>query len=342
MLKDHYEVYPIPSGAKLFEVLERVTPSLILLDILMPEMDGYEVIKRLKGDSRWEEIPVVFLTSKADEMSELEGLSLGAIDYITKPFSSPLLLQRINNHLLMSAQKKELKKYAENLEEMVKEKTQEVTALQNAVIFTLADMLEYRDDETGSHVLRTQRYLELMIEEMLSTGTYAEELSQVNLESVVQSALLHDIGKIAISDSILRKPGPLTKDEFEEMKKHAKLGAEAIERIAAKTMDNDFLHHAKNIAGTHHEKWDGSGYPDGLSGLEIPIEGRLMAIADVYDAIISDRPYKKAMSHDEAKKLIQDGKGKHFDPVLVDIFLKVAHKFELVVTNSSNFKKIAS
>ncbi|MDR1041439.1 MAG: response regulator [Deltaproteobacteria bacterium] len=342
MLKDHYEVFPIPSGRRLFEVLEHVTPALILLDILMPEMDGFEVRRRLKSSGPWDEIPVIFLTSKADEGSELEGLQLGAIDYVAKPFSAPLLLQRIRNQLLLDAQRKELKRYSEDLEGIVKEKTAMVMDLQNMVISTLADMLECRDDETGGHVFRTQRYLEIMVAKILETGVYREEMSRLDLDFLVPSALLHDIGKIAISDTILRKPGPLDREEFEEMKRHSRLGADAIGRISTKSVDHAFLHHAKTIALTHHEKWDGTGYPDGLSGYDIPLEGRLMAVADVYDALISDRPYKKAFSPDEAKRIIVEGRGKHFDPALVDVFESVSDELEAVVLEFAEERRPAA
>jgi putative two-component system response regulator len=340
MLKEHYEVFPIPSGKKLFDALSHVTPELILLDILMPEMDGFEVIKKLKENPEWKEIPVIFLTSRSDENSELEGLSLGALDYVAKPFSAPLLLQRINNHMLLSSQKKELKMYNDNLEQMVREKTNQIMDLQNSVISTLADMLEYRDDETGGHVMRTQKYLSIMLDKLLETGMYQDELSMINLDFLVPSALLHDIGKIAVSDAILRKPGPLTHEEFEEMKKHAKEGADAIERIELKNKEHSFLTCAKRIARSHHEKWDGTGYPDGLSGYDIPLEGRLMAIADVYDALISDRPYKKAFSTEQAKNIIEEGRGTHFDPILVDIFLQVSDDFERVVYEFSGKSKV--
>ncbi|MDR1165536.1 MAG: response regulator [Deltaproteobacteria bacterium] len=331
MLKEYYEVFPIPSGAKLFEVLPRVRPSLILLDILMPEMDGYEVIKRLKEAPEWADIPVIFLTSKSDERSELEGLSLGARDYVAKPFSAPLLLQRIKNQLLLESQRKELERYNENLEKLVEDKTAEIFQLQGAIIATLADMLEYRDGETGGHVFRTQKYLRIMVDRLLETDLYAEEVADFNKDEVVTSAILHDIGKIGISDAILRKPGPLTPEEFNEMKRHTVIGAEAIARIENITVSHYFLKYAKTIARTHHEKWDGTGYPDGLAGRDIPLEGRLMAVADVYDALISDRPYKKAMSAEKAKELISEGRGRHFDPNLVDVFLSVSHKFEEVV-----------
>ncbi|MDR1935792.1 MAG: response regulator, partial [Candidatus Accumulibacter sp.] len=281
MLKDTYEVYAIPSAAKLFEILEHVTPDLILLDVMMPEMDGYEAIRQLKADQRRADIPVIFLTSRTDEHSELEGLSLGAIDYVAKPFSAPLLLKRIENHLLLVSQRMELKNYNDNLQEMVRRKTEQIVELQNAVLSTVAEMVEFRDNLTGWHVTRTQMYLELLVNMLLEEKIYDDEVSSWDLDFLIPSAQLHDVGKIAISDAILNKPGKLTFEEFEEMKKHVVIGVEAIDRIAKRTRGHAFLLHARIIAGTHHEKWDGSGYPAGLRERGIPLEGRLMAIADV-------------------------------------------------------------
>ncbi|MDR1396017.1 MAG: response regulator [Deltaproteobacteria bacterium] len=327
MLKDVYEVYPIPSAAKLFEILEHVQPSLILLDVMMPEMDGYEAIRKLKAAPRWSDIPVIFLTSKNDERSELEGLSLGAIDYVGKPFSAPLLLKRIENQLLIAAQKKELLNYNDNLQQMVETKTRQVVELQNAVISTVAEMVEFRDNMTGGHVTRTQKYLQLLVDKLLAGGIYADEVTRWDLSFLLPSAQLHDVGKIAISDAILNKPGKLNAEEFEEMKKHTTIGVQAIEKISMKTAEHAFLKHASIFAGTHHEKWDGTGYPAGLRAGEIPLEGRLMAIADVYDALISKRPYKIPMPTSEAEKIIIGGSGVHFDPKLIDVFKQVTELF---------------
>jgi putative two-component system response regulator len=333
MLKNLYEVYAIPSAAKLFELLKHVMPDLILLDVIMPEMDGYEAIRLLKADPAFADIPVIFLTAKADKHSELEGLSLGAIDYIGKPFSAALLLRRIENHLLIVAQKKVLKNYNENLHEMVNSKTAQILELQNAVLSTVADMVEFKDDATGGHVVRTQMYLELLIDKMRNDHVYAEEISAWDTDLLISSAQLHDVGKIAISDTILNKPGRLTPEEFEQMQKHVTIGVEVIDCIAKKTAKSAFLAHARTIAGTHHEKWDGSGYPAGLRGRDIPLEGRLMAIADVYDALISQRPYKQPISAEEAQRIIIEGSGSHFDPVLVDVFRSVADTFADIAAN---------
>jgi putative two-component system response regulator len=330
MLKDQYEVFPVPGGAKLFELLTHVVPDLILLDVEMPEMDGYEAIRVLKTDKRLADIPVIFLTAKSDEGSELEGLRLGAIDYVTKPFSAPLLLKRIENHLIMSEQRKALQDFNENLQLMVYNKTTQVTELQNAVLSTVAEMVEFRDELTGGHVDRTQQYLKLLLDQLIRDGLHTREISTWDLAFLLPSAQLHDVGKIAISDSILNKPGKLTDEEFSIMKNHPSVGVDAIKRIEKNTTENDFLHHAEIFAGTHHEKWDGTGYPMGLKGETIPLQGRLMAIADVYDALISVRPYKKPMSTEAARKIIEEGTGAHFDPVLVKVFLEVEKSFAAI------------
>ena len=326
-LKDHYEVYPVLSAARLFEIMDHVTPALILLDVMMPEMDGYEAIKVLKADPRWCDIPVIFLTSRNDEKSELEGLSLGAIDYVFKPFSGPLLHQRIKNQLLIVSQRKELQDFNDNLQRMVEDKTAQVVSLQNAILSTIAEMVEFRDNLTGGHVTRTQKYLKVLVDRMLDDRIYHDEVARWNLDFLIQSAQLHDVGKIAISDAILNKPGKLDDSEFEIMKRHVTIGVMAIEKIASKTPEHAYLHHASVFAGTHHEKWDGTGYPKRLKGPAIPLEGRLMAVADVYDALISKRPYKAPMPVEVAEKIILEGRGTHFDEALVDVFVEVKDKF---------------
>ncbi|MDR3254031.1 MAG: response regulator [Synergistaceae bacterium] len=334
ILKENYKVYPIPSAEIMFDLIENVTPDMILLDIEMPEMDGYEAIKKLKANPALAEIPVIFLTSKIDEGSELEGLSLGAIDYVAKPFSAPLLLKRIENHLFTELQKKQLKEFNNNLEEMVNLKTAQVLNLQNAVLSTVADLVEFRDDVTGGHIARTQRYLKILLDEILAGDIYADERANWEMNYLLPSAQLHDVGKIAISDLILNKPGKLTPEEFEIMKTHVVIGVKAIRKIEQNAEEHSFLRHARLIAGGHHEKWDGSGYPAGLRGRDIPLEGRLMAIADVYDALVSTRPYKRPMSIDEARAIIEAGSGAHFDPILTDVFSKTADKFAEVVKDS--------
>jgi putative two-component system response regulator len=341
-----YHVFTIPSGTKLFELLEKVHPDLILLDIEMPEMSGFDVIKRLKADPELADIPVVFLTAKNDALNEIEGLSYGAIDYILKPFSPPILLKRIENHMIMIEQKEELnsqkeflKNYNQILRTEVEKQTERVVELQNSVLRTMSELVEYRDDITGGHIERTQEYLRVLLTELISKNIYNDITHTWKLKFLLQSSQLHDVGKIAIGDAILKKPGKLTTEEFNIMKTHTTFGERVIERIEENTSERDFLGHAKIFASTHHEKWDGSGYPKGLKYEDIPLQGRLMAIADVYDALVSSRPYKKPFSHSDACDIIVDGKGKHFDPILVEVFLRKQKDFKEILENAAAEKK---
>ncbi|MDR0852035.1 MAG: response regulator [Clostridiales Family XIII bacterium] len=333
VLKDQYEVFTVPSAEKLFQLLGVITPDLILLDIEMPGVNGYAALRKLKEDNADFDIPVIFITSLTDSDSEFEGLSLGAADYIAKPFSPPLLIKRIENTIKLADQKIELKKFNEHLQEMVEKKTEQVLELQSAIMSTLAEMVEFRDNITGDHVGRTVKYLKVLINGMKGKGVYREEMDSWDLNFLLPSAQLHDIGKIAISDLILNKPGKLTDEEFAIMKKHPSIGVEVIHRIEEQTTEDDFLENAKIFAQTHHEKWDGSGYPDGLKGEDIPLLGRLMAVADVYDALISKRPYKEPMSPEKAKMIIEEGSGTHFDPKLVAVFLEVSDDFAKIAEN---------
>jgi putative two-component system response regulator len=335
ILKQDYNIMTLNSAERLFQVLAKVTPDLILLDIEMPEMNGYEAIKILKEKDEFKEIPVIFLTAKTDVDSELEGLTLGAIDYIGKPFSPPLLLKRLELHLLLLSQKKELDRqhqelmaFNKNLQQMVDEKTKTVVELKNAILSTMSDLVDRRDSNTGGHIERTQKYLSMLIDSLWKNPEYAKEASDWDKDLLLQSAQLHDIGKISIDDSILRKPDKLTYDEYTKIQMHTEIGSMIIEGIEKKSSHQDFLAQAKILAATHHEKWDGSGYPKGLSGSDIPLQGRLMALADVYDALVSDRPYRKAMSHEEAVEIILKDKGVHFDPELVEIFISVSGEFK--------------
>ena len=325
-----YNVFTFNSGGLVLKRLERHIPDLILLDVDMPEMSGYEVIELIKGKKETEHVPVIFLTAKSDCKSELEGLSLGAIDYIIKPFSPPLLLKRIEVHLLVESQRKELQDFNENLLEMVEAKTRTVVELQNAIINAMTRLVDRRDDITGGHIERTQSYMGVMLDKVLERGLFKNESLCWDLNMVVQSTQLHDIGKIAIRDNILLKPGRLTSEEFESIKKHTMVGEDVILEIERNTSEHKFLEYAKVFAATHHERWDGSGYPRGLAGEDIPLLGRIMAIVDVYDALVSDRPYKNKLSHKEAVTIITDGRGTHFDPVICDIFLSVADQFKRI------------
>jgi putative two-component system response regulator len=328
VLAEKYAVATSPSAEKMFSLLESNTPAMILLDVDMPEVNGYEAIKILKSKPETKDIPVIFLTARTESDDELEGLSLGAIDYITKPFQPPLLLKRIEVHLLVEEQRKELQYFNENLQKMVEEKTQNVIELQNALLKTIAELVECRDDITGGHIERTQRGINILLEEIEKRDLYKDETKGWDKNLLLQSCQLHDVGKISISDSILKKPGKLNEEEYNEMKKHASFGEQIIEKIEALAKESDFLDYAKIFAASHHEKWDGSGYPRGLKENKIPLLGRIMAIADVYDALTSVRPYKDAFSHDEAVRIITESSGTQFDPMLVEIFISTSDKFK--------------
>ena len=332
-----YDVLTAPSGKKLFQLLEKVTPALILLDIEMPEMNGYEVIQVLKADPEKAFIPIMFLTAHLSPESEIKGLDLGAVDYITKPCSKELLLKRTALHIVFEKQKHALEDYSHNLEYELYLQSKEVYELQNAILKTVADLVERRDGVTGGHIERTQKYLRILVDFLLEHCAYVKELLAWDIGMFVMSSQLHDVGKIAIHDHILMKPGPLTSEEFETMKMHTVCGVDIIKKIENRTTDNTFLEHAEILAGSHHEKWDGTGYPYGLKGYDIALQGRLMAIVDVYDALTNDRPYKKAFTHEQALEIIKNGTGTHFDPIIGKIFLMHEQEFHDVAKNESYF-----
>ena len=315
-LKEQYRVMTLPSAAKMFALLDKITPDLILLDIEMPEMDGFEAIKRLKENDSHADIPVIFLTSMTDATVEVKGFELGVIDFITKPFSEPVLLNRIKTHL--------------HIDDIIRERTAQIQQLKNAIVFSFADIVEKRDQETGGHVERTSKYIEILVNAMIKQKVCEEELKGLDLDSIISSARLHDVGKIAIPDSILNKPGRLDKEEFENMKTHAAEGEQIINQMASRTDDNEFLRNARLFAGYHHERWDGTGYPHGLKGTEIPLQGRIMAIVDVYDALVSERPYKKPFTEEETLKIIMENAGTQFDPYIAEVFLSVRDQFSEV------------
>jgi len=318
-LSKYYRVFTLPCAANLFELLDNVRPDLILLDILMPEMDGFETLQKLKLNGRFADIPVIFLTSRNDAGTESQGFEMGAVDFISKPFSKPVLLNRIKAHL--------------DVENVIRERSNSLRKLKNGLVTVLANLVERRDMMTGSHIERTTKYIRLIMEKMFEKNVYIEEISEWHIETVVSSVRLHDVGKIVISDLLLNKEGPLTSEEYEIMKKHAIEGEHIIDEIIIESGDGFFLKHAKLFAGHHHERWDGKGYPRGLKGSDIPLQGRIMAIVDVYDALVSDRPYKKAFTHEKAVEIIKEGNGTHFDPALVEVFLECESEIKKVMSD---------
>jgi putative two-component system response regulator len=332
LLKDHYRVRLANDGEKALQLARRAEPpDLILLDVMMPGMDGYTVCRELKGDPRTRDIPVIFLTALSEALDEEFGLGLGAVDYITKPISPPVVLARIGAHLQLKASADFLRDKASFLEEEVARRTRELAAIQDVTILAMASLAETRDNETGNHIRRTQHYVRLLAEHLREHPRFKEVLTDTFIATLFKSAPLHDIGKVGIPDRILLKPGRFEPHEFEVMKTHCKLGRDAIQQAEDRLgLKVDFLTVAKEIAYGHQEKWDGSGYPEGLAGDAIPVSARLMAVADVYDALISRRVYKEGMPHDKAIQIIIDGRGKHFDPDMIDAFVAISEQFHAI------------
>jgi putative two-component system response regulator len=327
LLKDHYKVKVANSGARGLELARSASPDIILLDIMMPVMDGYAVCEQLKRDPATAHIPVIFLTARTESDDEKHGLEVGAVDYITKPISPPIFLMRIQNHLALKRAADFLRDKADYLEKEVLVRTREIAALQEVTVQVVTSLAETRDQETGKHIRRTQLYVKALAEKLQSHPRFAASLGTLEIDAIYKSAPLHDIGKVGIPDRILLKPGKLTAEEFEIMKTHTTLGYEAIVHTEQELGVNvGFLRYAKEIALSHQEKWDGSGYPQGLSGDAIPVSARLMAIADVYDALISRRVYKEPYPHAHAITILKEGRGSHFDPDVLDAFLAIENE----------------
>lgn len=336
-LTDDYMVQAAINGAMALKIIERKQPDLILLDIMMPDMDGYEVCQKLKAQESTRDIPIIFVTTQSEIEDEATGLALGAADYITKPISPPILKERVKTQLKLKEANDFLKHQNQILEQKVEERTRKVNKLQDVAMVAMGALAETRDPETGNHIRRTQRYMKLLAEKLKDHPKYQHYLTPKNIMLLFKTSPLHDIGKVGVPDHILLKPGKLTDDEFEQMKEHPKYGRDALEAAeVASDESEDFLECAKEIAYGHHEKWDGSGYPEGLSGDDIPISARLMALSDVYDALVSRRVYKPAFPHEKAVAIIKEGRGSHFDPDMVDAFLASSEEFYAIAQKYSD------
>jgi putative two-component system response regulator len=329
LLTPHYRVRIAASGRRALEISAQAPkPDLILLDVMMPEMDGYEVLRRLRENVDTATIPVIFLTAMDSADGEQKGLECGAVDYITKPIRPAVVLARVNTHLELKAARDQLRDRNILLEDEVAHRMEENQLIQDISIRALGHLAEIRDPETGNHIRRTQEYMRLLATKLQRHPRYAATLSDRTVKLLTESAPLHDIGKVGIPDDVLLKPGKLTEDEWRIMRTHTILGAEAIELAERDVKGSaEFLSLAKEIARWHHEKWDGSGYPDGLKGEAIPVSARLMAVADVFDALISSRVYKSSMSVEDAREIILEGRGRHFDADIVDVFLANFNEF---------------
>ncbi len=336
LLKGRYRVKVAPNGERALKIAQtEPAPDLVLLDIMMPGMDGYEVCRQLKAREATQGIPVIFLTARSDMEDERFGLALGAVDYITKPVSPPIVLARVQTHLALKATTDFLRDKSAYLEREVALRTLEVQAIQDVTIMAMASLAETRDDETGNHIRRTQLYVKALAERLRAHPRFESVLNERMIELLYKSVPLHDIGKIGIPDRILLKPGPLEPEEFERMKEHAALGRKAIEGAERRLgMRVRFLSVAKDIAYSHHERWDGTGYPENLAGDAIPVAARLMALADVYDALIHPRVYRPAvLTHEQACTTLVKGRGSQFDPDIVDAFIDIAEDFRRIARN---------
>jgi putative two-component system response regulator len=329
VLKGEYRITAATGGEKAIELARSDSGvDLILLDVVMPGLDGHEVCRRLKRDPKTVDIPVIFLTAKGNTEDEQRGFELGAVDYIAKPFSPPIVKARLKTHLQLKGARDFLADKSAFLEDEVQRRTREVHLVQDVTMVAMGSLAETRDNETGNHIRRTQYYIKALALQMKNLPRFREFLTPETIDLLVKSAPLHDIGKVGIPDRILLKPGKLLPEEFAIMKTHTTIGRDAI--LAAEKMldaSTSFLRHARETACFHHEKWDGSGYPSGLAGDEIPVSARFMAVADVYDALTSKRVYKKAFSQEKAVSIIRKGSGTHFDPDAVSAFLEIQDQF---------------
>lgn len=321
-LRGDYTIMFAKNGTDALRLAEgNPKPDIILLDVIMPGMNGYEVCRKLKDSPSTADIPVVFITAQNDEADEATGLTLGAQDYIKKPFRASLVRNRVGNQL-------ELKRHRDHLNELVSERTRELALTQETTIHAMASLAEWRDPETGAHIKRTQSYVKALAQYMAQLPDYADDLNEDFIYWLYLSAPLHDVGKVAISDSILHKPGPLSDEEYEIMKEHTVRGRDVLATAEQRLGSNSFLKIAGDIAFSHHERWDGKGYPRALKGDEIPLAARLMSVADVYDALRSRRVYKPPMTHETAMQIILEGRGTQFDPAVLNVFEAINEQFK--------------
>jgi len=323
ILSDKYEILEAADGREALDILFNIPklPEAILLDIMMPEMDGYEVLNAIKSTLFTKHIPVLFITAADASDNESRGLNEGAVDFIPKPFNSDVIQARLNNHI-------QLKKYRQSLQVMLNQKSAELVRLHESTLETMASLIEYRSMESGEHIRRTSELTRILTNQLVSDSAYSRDLASINRETLFKATALHDIGKIAIPDNILLKPGRLDEQEFAVIKSHTTIGSEIIRKMRANLSDEvEYLERAEEICRSHHEWWNGKGYPDGLAETDIPLTARILAVVDVYDALVSERCYKAALPHEKAVSIIMGASGTQFDPVIANAFFSVHQKF---------------
>jgi putative two-component system response regulator len=338
-LENEYDVKTVGSGKELLSLLETWRPDLILLDIEMPVMNGFDVLGRLKAGFDTADIPVIILSSNDNLEDEVKSFSLGAEDFIRKPFYPPLLRRRLELRFRAASQARTIYDYEQKIQALVRDNRAALGNLQAKLLKTIVELVERREEVSGGHAERTYKYMEVLLDVLIKNKIYDDVVTSWEKDLFLQSTLLYDLGKVFVKDAILLKPDKLADYEYDEIKKHPIMGVKIIEDIRAgmdsNSAETSVLDYAKVLAGFHHEKWDGTGYPYGLKGYNIPLPARLMAIADVYDALIVQKSYKKTYTHDEAAGIISQGKGTHFDPLLVDAFIAVADKFKTISNQNS-------
>ncbi|MBQ6735791.1 MAG: response regulator [Lachnospiraceae bacterium] len=322
ILEKEYRVATVNAGTLVFKYLMKNTPDLILLDLNMPDMDGFEVMEQIRVHPSYSNIPVIFLTANQDPQSEAKCLETGAIDFVAKPFVPLVLKSRVRRTIELYGYRSQLESMVTQQAHVIGARNERIASIQNAVIIGMANLIESRDMSTGMHVRNTQHYVEMICNALYEQGLYRDILTEEYLNNTIKAAPLHDVGKIKISDTILKKPGKLTEEEFRMMQRHAAYGAEIIDGILGDVEDEEYIRVARAIALSHHERWDGTGYPNGMKGEEIPLCARIMAIADVFDALYEDRVYKKGIRPMcNTMAMIEAERGRHFDPVITDVFM---------------------
>ena len=321
-----YSVIPFNNGLEALSATKEQVPDLFLLDITMPQMDGFELCRQLKLAESTKDVPVIFMSGNQSVEDKVKGFSCGGVDYITKPYYPEEVFARVRTHINLSLLRSKLE-----YQKLVEKKAHEVSEAQQATIFALAKLAEQRDNDTGAHLERVREYCMILAQQLSKESPYADHITEDFIDCIQHASPLHDIGKIAIPDRVLVKPGGLTPEEFNIMKAHTIIGAENMQSVFNKYADNTFIGMGIEIALYHHERWDGKGYPDGLVGRNIPLSARIMAVADCYDALRSDRCYRKGFNHEKVKEMLLEENGTHFDPEIIKAFLAVEDKFNHIM-----------
>ena len=330
LLSEGYLVRAAPNGEMAITMAMNETPDLVIMDINMPDMDGYQVCDHFKAEPTLKSVPIIFLSAMQDTDAKVLAFNHGGVDYATKPFIFEELLTRVSTHIELHQLQQDLELRNESLNQTIFSQQQEISAAQLSTIVALAKLAESRDDDTGLHIDRVGSFSRRLAQAAQNHSNRNAELDDHYVEMIYHASALHDIGKVGIADAILQKPGKLNSDEFDIMKTHPTIGFQTLETIVKSYPNNQMVGMGSDIAKSHHEKWNGSGYPEGLSGEAIPLSARIVAIADVYDALRSKRPYKTPFSHQQAVDIILEGRGVHFDPELIMLFENIHHEFDQI------------